>query len=140
MSRFLSLAIVLATLPASADEKKPATDPALKGKWEVTAAKFNGADSDNLKGRFLVFDAGEFTTYQGDTKGRTVAFTVDPKADPKKIDLTAGAEDKKAAGIYSVTKDEMKICYGEPGADRPGKFESAAGSRVFLLVLKRATD
>jgi uncharacterized protein (TIGR03067 family) len=140
MHRLLCLAVVLATLPASADEKKPATAAALKGKWEVTAAKFNGADSESLTGRFLVFDQGEFTTYQGDTKGRTVRFTVDPKADPKKIDLTAGSEDKKAAGIYAVTKDELKLCYGEPGADRPGKFESAAGSRVFLLILKRVTD
>lgn len=140
MNRFLCLVIVLAALPAFADDKKPATDKALKGKWQVTAARFNGADSDNLKGRVLAFDEQEFSTYDGETRGRTIAFTLDPKADPKRIDLNAGADGNKALGIYSVSKDELRICYGEPGADRPGKFESNAGSRVFLLVLKRTTD
>ena len=140
MCRILSLAIVLAALPAFADDKKPATDAALKGKWQVSAAKFNGAESDNLKGPVLLFDEKEFSTYDGDTKGRTIAFTLDPKAEPKRIDLNAGVEGKKALGIYSVTKDELKICYGEPGADRPAKFGSNAGSKVFLLVLKRITD
>ena len=139
MYRSLSLVVVLAALPAYADEKMPPTDPALKGRWQVTAARFNGADSDNLRGRTLVFDDQEFSTYDGETKGRTLTFTLDPKADPKRIDLNA-ADDRKALGIYSVAKDELKICYGEPGADRPGKFESAAGSRVFLLVLKRVAD
>lgn len=140
MSRLNVIAILLLTLPASADEPKPATDTALKGRWEVTAARFNGADSDGLKGRVLVFDEREFTAYDGEKKGRTVAYTVDPKAEPKRIDLASGGDGKKALGIYSVTKDELKVCYGEPGADRPGKFESGAGGRIFLLVLKRATD
>src|SRR5687767_7875731 len=111
MCRFLSLAIVLAAVPAFADEKKPATDAALKGKWRVTAAKFNGADSDNLKGRVLVFEEQEFSAYDGETKGRTISFTVDPKADPKRIDLNAGGDGKMALGVYSVSKDELKICY-----------------------------
>src|SRR5687767_14646572 len=96
MCRILSLVIVLVALPATADDKKTAIDPALKGKWQVTAARFNGADSDNLKGRHLVFEEQEFTTYDGETKGRTVSYAVDAKADPKRIDLNAGAEDKKA--------------------------------------------
>lgn len=140
MYRFLCLALVLAVVPAQADDKKPATDADLKGKWEVTAARFNGTSSDALKGRVLVFGDGEFTTYDGETKGRTVTFTVNPKADPKQMDLSAGADDRKALGIYSVGKDELKICYGEPGADRPARFESSGGSRLFLLVLKRVTD
>jgi uncharacterized protein (TIGR03067 family) len=140
MRRFIAFAILLVPLSASADDKAPASDAALKGKWQLTAAKFNGADSDGLKGRILVFEGGEFTTYDGDKKGRTVTYTLDPKADPKQIDLTAGGDGKKALGIYSVTKDELMVCYGEPGADRPTKFESGAGGRVFLLVLKRATD
>jgi len=140
MSRFTAFAVLLATLPAFADEKKLMTDAALKGKWEVTAARFNGADSDGLKGRFLVFEDQEFSTYDGDKKGRTVAYTVNPKADPKQIDLAAGGDGKKARGIYSVTKDALKVCYGEPGAERPTKFESGAGGRAFLLVLKRATE
>ena len=140
MCRIVSAIIVLAALPALADEKKPATDATLKGKWQVSAARFNGADSDNLKGRVLVFEDEEFSTYDGDAKGRTLTFTLDPKAEPKRIDLNAGGDGKKVLGIYAVTKDELKICYGEPGTDRPTRFESNAGSKLFLLVLKRVTD
>ena len=69
MSRFVVLAMVVA-LPALADEKKPAAESSLKGKWEVTAARFNGSEMATLKGRSLVFDETEFSTYDGETKGR----------------------------------------------------------------------
>ena len=98
MSRFTAFAVLLATLPAFADEKKLMTDAALKGKWEVRTARFNGADSDSLKGRFLVFEDHEFSTYDGDKKGRTVTFTVDPKADPNQIDLVTGGVQSYTAG------------------------------------------
>lgn len=139
MTRRLAIVFVLAAGPVGADEKKPATDPALQGKWEVTAAAFNGTAMPALKGRTLVFGDDEFTTYDGDTPGRTLTFTLDPNAKPKQIDLTRpdGAE---APGIYSVGKDELKLCYAEPRADRPKKFESKAGDRVFLLVLKRVKE
>jgi uncharacterized protein (TIGR03067 family) len=127
-------------VPLCAEEKKiqPKADAgALKGKWEIVSASFNGNVSPMLKGRILKFGDGEFTTYDGDEKGRTIAFTLDPKADPKQIDLNRDGGETKALGIYAMDKDELKICYAEPGAERPKDFESKAGSKVFLLVLKR---
>ena len=73
----------------------------------------------------------------GDKKGRTLRFTLNPNADPKRIDLDKGGEVGKAYGIYALDKDQLKLCYGEPGAERPKAFESKAGSKVFLIVLKR---
>jgi uncharacterized protein (TIGR03067 family) len=139
MNRAVLFACVLFAVPALADEKKPAAD-VLKGKWEVTAARFNGSELAGPKGRVLDFGDTEFTTYDGEAKGRTVSFTLDPKADPKRIDLDRGGDGGKALGIYAVSKDEFKLCYAEPEADRPTRFESAAGGRVFLLVLKRVKD
>jgi uncharacterized protein (TIGR03067 family) len=136
MRMILILAVSIA-LPLWADEKK-ADSTGLKGKWEVTAASFNGNESPALKGRVLEFTDSEFTTYDGDKKGRTIAFKADATTKPKTIDLLRGSDDVKALGIYEIEKDELKICYAEPGADRPTKFESAAGSKVFLLVLKGA--
>ena len=112
------VAVTFVALPALADDKKPAESP-LKGKWEVTAAKFNGSEMATLKGRTLVFDETEFSTYDGETRGSTLAYTLNPKADPKKIDVEQGAGGKKALGIYKVDKDELTICYAEPDADRP---------------------
>ena len=140
MNRRLCLLVALFGLPLVAEEKK--TDPkatanALKGKWEIASASFNGNASPTLKGRILEFGDGEFTTYDGEKKGRTISFTLDPKADPKEIDLNRDGGETKALGIYVIDKDELKLCYAEPGADRPKKFESAAGDKIFLLVMKR---
>jgi uncharacterized protein (TIGR03067 family) len=140
MIRAVVCASILVVIPAFADEKKPAADAALPGKWEVTSARFNGSELTSLKGRVLDFGDEEFTTYDGEAKGRTLSFTLNPKADPKQIDLDRGGPDGKALGIYSVGKDELKVCYAEPGADRPAKFESAVGGRSFLLLLKRVKD
>jgi uncharacterized protein (TIGR03067 family) len=140
MIRRLCLLIAFISLPLCADEKK--ADPkaganTLKGKWEITTASFNGNVSPMLKGRILEFGDDEFTTYDGEKKGRTISFSLDLKANPKEIDLNRDGGGTKALGIYTIEKDELKLCYAEPGADRPKKFESAAGDKVFLLTLKR---
>jgi uncharacterized protein (TIGR03067 family) len=141
MAQRLGLLIVLAATAAPADDKK--SDPkdalaALKGKWEIVTASFDGKESAGLKGRVIIFDEKEFTTYDGNKKGRTISFTVDGATNPRHIDLERGADGVKALGIFTIGKDELKICYGEPGAERPAKFVSPAGDKLFLLVLKRA--
>jgi uncharacterized protein (TIGR03067 family) len=62
--------------------------------------------------------------------------TFDLSKTPKQFDIDHRFGDV-ALAIYTIEKDTLKICYAEPGADRPTKFESPAGERVFLLVLKR---
>ena len=143
MTARLTLVCLLLAVPLGADEKKP--DPkaeltAMKGKWEVVTAEFDGAETNALKGRVLDFGDGEFTAYDGDKKGRTLKFTLDPSTDPKQMDLDRGGDAGKAAGIYAVTKDELKICYAEPGSPRPKAFGSPAGDKVFLLVMKRKKE
>jgi uncharacterized protein (TIGR03067 family) len=135
------LCLLLAAPRADAKKPDPKEDmAAVKGKWEVATAEFDGAETATLKGRVLDFGDGEFTAYDGDKKGRTLKFTLDPATDPKQITLDLGGDVGKAAGIYSVTKDELKICYAEPRATRPKAFASPAGDKVFLLVLKRKKD
>ena len=133
----------LVAVPLGADEKKgdPTADlAALKGKWEVVTAEFDGAEQNNLKGRVLDFGDGEFTAYDKDKKGRTLKFKLDPAANPKQIDLERGDAGGPMKGIYSVTKDELKLCHAERNAARPKAFGSPAGDKVFLLVLKRKAE
>ncbi|HVK07779.1 MAG TPA: TIGR03067 domain-containing protein [Gemmataceae bacterium] len=143
MTARATLLCFLLAVPLAADDKKPdpkADGSALKGKWEVVTAEFNGAESAGLAGRLLEFGDGEFTAYDAEKKGRTLKFALDPSADPKQIDLDRGGAGGKALGVYSVTKDELKICYAEPGSPRPKAFGSPAGDKVFLLVLKRKKE
>jgi len=44
---------------------------------------------------------------------------------------------KEAEGIYSLEGDVLRICYVMPGLPRPEGFESAMGSKAFLVVWKR---
>jgi uncharacterized protein (TIGR03067 family) len=137
VSRQLAILLSLTALPAAAAPMKPdpKADAALKDTWEVVSTTFDGKEVPSA-GRTLVFGDREFTAYVGAKKSRTLTFTLDPTTDPKRIDLErAGTE--KTFGIYTLDKDQLKICYGEPGAQRPKAFESKAGDRVFLLVLKR---
>jgi len=127
-------------IPLTAEEKNPDAKSdveALKGIWEVVSTTHGGKDVP-AKGRTLVFSGNAFSAYTGDKPERAIAFTLDPNTNPKRIDLDRGGKDGKAYGIYQLDKDELKLCYGEPGAERPRAFESKAGKKVFLVVLKRA--
>jgi len=122
-----------ATITLGEEKAKPSE---FLGDWEIVSASFNGNDTPAVKGKKLVFDEKEFSTFDGDKKGRTIAFTADVKANPKQLDLER-PDGQKAFGIFVIEKGEMKICSAEPGAERPKKFESKEGEKTFLLVLKR---
>lgn len=131
--------VLIIAAPAWAEDKKAETriDPTLKGRWEIVSGKFNGSESAIVRGRVLKFANGELTTYfNDDEKDLTVAITFNLSTTPKQIDIDQRLG-SLALGIYTIDKDTLKICYAEPGADRPKKLESAAGDRQFLLVLKR---
>jgi uncharacterized protein (TIGR03067 family) len=131
---------LLAALPVAADDKKP--DPAddlkaLQGVWEIVSTTYDGQKVSS-RGRTLVFRDKKFTAFVGEMQGRTLTFTLDPAASPRHIDLDRGGKDGKALGVYAIDKDELKLCYAEPGAERPTGFESKAGKKVFLVVLRRS--
>lgn len=133
--------LVVSPLAAEKNKADPKADQAaLKGKWEVVSAKFDGQDAASVKGKIIVFGDGEFATYDDDKKGRTLTFTLDPTTDPKGIDIDRGSDAVKAVGIYAIAKDELKICYAEPGASRPKAFTSAVGEKRYLLALKRLKE
>jgi uncharacterized protein (TIGR03067 family) len=129
--------ILLVFVPIVVGDDKPPATLKIRGRWEVVASTFNGTTFTHCKGRVLIFNDGEISTEYDDVSVRAVEYTVDVAADPNRIDLIQDDAGKKALGIYSIEKDELRLCYGEPGAEHPAKFESKPGDRVFLVVLKR---
>lgn len=140
MPRACLILLALAAAASAADKPDPKADlAALKGRWKVTATTFDGKPlpPPAAGDRVLEFDEKEFTAFDGDKKGRTLGFTLDPAATPKRFDLLRPGKDEKAAGLYKLDGDKLAICYAEPGAARPEKLESKAGAKVFLLELER---
>jgi uncharacterized protein (TIGR03067 family) len=145
MTRVTCLFLFLLPATLLAQDKKPdpkADAAAMKGKWKMVSYTFDGkaADIGDDGRRTLEFTDKEFTTFDGKKKGRTLAFTLDPTADPKRIDITLMGTDTKSPGIYVLDGDDLKICYAEPGGTRPAKMESKAGEKTFLIVLKRVKE
>jgi uncharacterized protein (TIGR03067 family) len=131
---------VAAAVFAPADESAKKTDKEpLQGAWQVVATEFDGrsVSPDTLKERQIVFAENKFkVVVSGETK-RTLTFKLDPAKSPKHIDIVNPEKEETAFGIYALEKDELKLCYGEPGDKRPTEFDSPAGKRIFLITLKR---
>ncbi len=133
--RCLLVFCILSTLNASLK----AQAPSFQGNWQVRSASFNGLamSEEMLKERRIVFTKDSFTAYSGDKKGRTIRFKLDPNANPKQIDLIRSKANQKALGIYALKGDELRLCYGEPGASRPKDFKPGEGKRAYSMILQR---
>ena len=135
--------LLLFALPTAlpAEDKKPdakADLAALKGKWKVTAAKFDGKELAVPGDQVLVFDEKEFTRFEGKKKGRTIGFVLDPSADPKRIDLTLPGTDQKA--FIDVDSTHKRV-YGrtKQGAEH-GRFKGVRTLHPLLATLSTPTS
>ncbi|MBA4063963.1 MAG: hypothetical protein C0501_09670 [Isosphaera sp.] len=141
MRTLLSVVLLGGTVGVSVgDDKKDPT----AGKWVVESVTRDGKPVDALKGAVRVHKDGAYTfTPVAGSKAEPSSGTykLDAGKTPATIDTAAkgGTYDGKTLlGIVKVDGDALTIAYGEPGKDRPAKFESAAGSGVVVAVHKRA--
>jgi uncharacterized protein (TIGR03067 family) len=125
----------------AADEKGDAKKDmdGLQGEWTLVSAERNGEKLPDDQGKTMrrIIKGDEFSvTRDGETlaKGK---FKIDPTKKPKTIDVTLESGDN-ILGIYELEGDEFKMCYGQPGGERPKAFASKADNNTSLLVWKRA--
>jgi uncharacterized protein (TIGR03067 family) len=123
--------------------KTPAQE-ALVGVWEVVSQTFNGQQMVMPSGaktyRFTP-DGLWVLRIDGIEQPTTPAYKLDPTRQPPTIDFTGvrsptGPATKGA--IYRLSGDDLTIAFGETGGNRPTAFESPVGSRVLVVVLRRA--
>jgi uncharacterized protein (TIGR03067 family) len=121
--------------PGRAGDKGSKDRP--QGKWTVTKMIENGRSADEAAGAFVMdFKGDDFTlSFLGKSEGGT--FKVDTTKTPKQFEIKLGINLKAAPGIYKIENDVLTMCFNVGGQARPTKFESAAGSRNVLMVLKR---
>jgi uncharacterized protein (TIGR03067 family) len=132
MNSTLLLGLAL-SVGAPAPKEAPKADPAkIEGDWVIEKYVNGGKVDDKRTGMEVKITADEITP------GRESAarYTLDPKADPPRIDLTT--DKKTIPGIYKLEGGTLTICFPKGQGERPSKFESPDGSRIVVMTLKRA--
>lgn len=143
--------VAFADPPAAA----PASDlDKLQDYWKPLQCDFEGKPqmpTEVMKQVTVVFDKSEYHLYFKDTKigadGKAVVFrlakaivTLDTATAPKSITFEFAdgpLKGKKCHGIYEVSGNQLKLCYGSADSPKPTRFESPAKSGYFLETWAR---
>jgi uncharacterized protein (TIGR03067 family) len=129
----LTTVLFVASLALAADAKDE-----VEGKWKIVSVERDGKAVEMWTDGLRTMKDGKYElkpkTGDAVTGGYKI---VDAKAKPKTIDFTPDGgqfKGKTLLGIYAVDGDTLKICFAEPGKDRPTEFTSKG---CVLAVHKR---
>jgi len=137
------LGVVIVGLLIAADEAKK--DDTLKdkerlqGTWIIQSSQRDGQADEVSKDDTVTFD-GDSVTVRTKDREQKATFKLDASKKPKTIDFTPSEEserDNVVLGIYSLDKDELKVCFSGPGEKRPTEFSAKEGTGHQLHILKR---
>ena len=133
---------VAAALGASAAE--PGDAGTIQGKWKPVQAELAGQPMSDelLKIISLKLDHGRYEVFVGDEPDRGT-YTFDSSTSPKSMTVvgTDGPNHGRTfPAIYALDGDTLCICYDLSGAKRPAKFETHAGTKLYLMVYQRSKD
>lgn len=137
--------VLLSVLLVAADAGKSAkVDAELKrfqGRWTMVSYEDNGKPDALFANATQVFEGDRYTVTSGEKLIRKGKFEIDPTTTPPSIDLLPDIgpyKGKRLSGIYELQDDRLKTCFPDPGAERPKKFDSSAGSNLSQVNYKRA--
>ena len=115
----------------------------LQGTWNVVAVSVvkGSREADPTK-TSIVVKGDTVTILNKDRPGQamTVRFVLRPSTKPKGIDVLPppGEAEKPLPGIYDLDGDNLTVCFGEPGSERPTAFVTQREGG--LGTLKRAKN
>jgi uncharacterized protein (TIGR03067 family) len=136
----LGLATVALCLAADApSDAAKKEQELLQGDWTLASGERAGEQipEDLAKSLKRTIKGDVSTVTRDDQPLAKGTFTLDPTKKPKTIDVKLeGGEMIK--GIYELSGDTFKLCYGAPGGDRPKEFATTADNGFTLAVWKRA--
>ncbi len=145
--KIYNFSIVLVALPLllAADDRKPSPQgdkEAIQGVWVSVSVQVSG--DDTIFGppphKVKVTVDKDTVVFQRKDEVR-FSYKIDPKADPKQIDLTClekKFEGRICLAIYSLKGDELTLCIDERAQkSRPGAFKTSLKDGYSLYKLKR---
>jgi len=129
--------------PLLAEPPRELTDQEkLQGEWVLVGLDIReeSVPAEKLSGTTLIIKKEKYTTLVK-KKEYPATFTLDPKQDPKQIDMLIPDDSGKpqlSKGIYKIDGEKLIICRGQaPGGDRPRNFVSSATNDVFVMTWER---
>ena len=132
----------LSSLLAAQPPKKRTDQERLQGEWVLVGldVREESVPAAKLAGTTLVVRGDKYATVVR-KKEYPTTFTLDPKQDPKHIDMHIPDESgtpRLAKGIYKIDGDKFVVCRGQaPGGERPRDFVSSATNDVFVVTWER---
>ena len=142
MKYLLALSLAAGTCLRTFAASAPAADAdAVQGLWKPVSAVLAGSPMPDavVKSISLRMDHGNYEVLVGDAPDRGT-YTLDPGATPKGITVmgTDGPNvGKTFPAIYELAGDTLRICYDLSGAKRPARFESPAGTLLYVVAYQR---
>lgn len=155
---FAALITVALVAPAESPKEKQKELPkatkkelaSLAGKWKLTKAVNSTTDGEvapkpNDPDMVFVFKGDELTMEFGDKKETVKIGAIDPKTDPKCIDLIEARRDqteRTLEGVYKIDKDTLRIalCVPKEGKQRPAGFDKPTDPRTMVWTLTRVKE
>jgi RNA polymerase sigma factor (sigma-70 family) len=132
--------------PGAAEPAQPKPQPAksdqerLVGNWYITN------DDSMRKGEMWVIDEDRILMYakHGGLNANLYLHRLDAGKDPKQIDITVtlvnGSPVGVIKGIYLLDGDELRLCLGALGKDRPAAFPKKPGPGEVLILQRQRPD
>ena len=130
----------LCVMGARAQEQGKTDEDKIQGTWSFVSVEKGGIDvnDDFVKEAKLTITADKVKLAAGG-KDMEAGYKLDASKKPKHMDIliNEGGKELVVKGIYALDGDELKVCFGGPGDNRPTEFKSAGGSNEQMAVMKR---
>jgi uncharacterized protein (TIGR03067 family) len=133
--------VAIASTGWCADDKAPAKDNAVNGRWKLVSGENAGEkmSDDVVKSIHLILANGKYLTKVGDQTDEG-EYTLDTTKTPHTLTLTGKTgpnKGKTMLAIYEADQKTLKVCYDVSGKAFPTKFESTPKSTLFLATYER---
>jgi uncharacterized protein (TIGR03067 family) len=122
-------------------------EEALQGLWQAVELEHGGEKAPaEAVTKFQIRIKGNKIIFNPDTEKREHTFELDPKTNPKAMDLTPSdgpaKSQKLPCAIYKLDGDKLTICLDKEAktGKRPAQFKTAAGDGFALLKFERVKE
>ncbi|HYT89054.1 MAG TPA: TIGR03067 domain-containing protein [Gemmataceae bacterium] len=149
MKQCLGVAAVLfiATVASSQDGDSKKDLKQMEGTWKATMHEIDGKKTTEEEQKQadvkLVIKGGKYTvSFGGKVVGKGTV-KLDATKKPREVDAIATegpGKDETMKGIYELKGDEMRVCFAQPGKERPTEFRTKEGTGQMLLGYKRIKE